>query len=285
MELCESAMRIAISVDMEGISGTVSFKQIVASNPEFQRAQRLATGDVNAAIAGAREAGATRFFIHDTHWLDEINVLVDELDGDVEYVGGQPLLLWEGLSADYDAAFLIGYHARSGQPAIMSHVFTDLVCDVRLNGRPAGEGALAAALAGYYGIPTVLVTGDDWVAAEMRAWCPAIETAQTKVSITRYAARCLPLDEARFNIREAACRAMSGLAAHKPLRIEPPISLDVRWRNTQTARSVALMPGIEIVEAETTRFVGADYAQVDRALKAMLHIALSPLNAGHVQMP
>ena len=73
-------MRIAISVDMEGISGTVSFKQFVAGNPQFERAQRLATADVNAAIVGAREAGATRFFVHDTHWLDEINLLLEELD-------------------------------------------------------------------------------------------------------------------------------------------------------------------------------------------------------------
>lgn len=158
-------MRIAISVDMEGISGTVSFKQIVAGNPEFERAQRLATADVNAAIAGAREAGATRFFIHDTHWLDQINLLIDELDESAEYVGGQPLLLWEDLDANYGAAFLIGYHARAGQSGIMSHVFSDLICDIRLNGRSVGEGMLAAALAGYYGIPTILVTGDDHVSA------------------------------------------------------------------------------------------------------------------------
>jgi D-amino peptidase len=278
-------MRIAISVDMEGISGTVSFKQIVAGNPEFQRAQRLATGDVNAAIAGAREAGATRFFIHDTHWLDEINVLVDELEDGVEYVGGQPLLLWEGLSADYEAAFLIGYHSRAGQPAVMSHVFADLLCDVRLNGRPAGEGTLAAALAGYYDIPTVLVSGDDVVCADMRMWCPTIETAQTKTSITRYATRCLPLREARANITEAARRAVAGLATHIPLKLETPISLEVRWRNNQTARSVALMPGVRLIDPDVTQFLDDDYAQVDRALKAMLHIALSPLNAGQVQMP
>ena len=83
-------MRIAISVDMEGISGTVSFKQIVAGNPEFERAQRLATADVNAAIAGAREGGATGFVVYDTHWLDAINLLIDELDDSAEYVGGQP---------------------------------------------------------------------------------------------------------------------------------------------------------------------------------------------------
>lgn len=278
-------MRIAISVDMEGISGTVSFKQIVAGNPEFQRAQQLATGDVNAAISGAREAGATRFVIHDTHWLDEINVLVDELDDDTEYVGGQPLLLWEELGPDYDAAFLVGYHARAGQPAIMSHVFTDLISEVRLNSRPAGEGALAAALAGHYGIPTVLVTGDDRVADEMREWCPTIETARTKVSISRYAARCLPLGEARANIRNAARRGVAGLANHRPLRIEPPITLDVRWRNDHTTRSVALMPCVERIDADTTRFVSDDYAQVDRTLKAMLHVALSPLNAGAIQMP
>jgi D-amino peptidase len=278
-------MRIAISVDMEGISRTVSFSQIVAGNPEFERAQRLATADVNAAVAGAREAGATRFFLHDTHWLDEINVLLDELDDDVEYVGGQPLLLWEDLGAGCAAAFLIGYHARAGLPGIMSHVFSDLICDVRLNGRSVGEGVLAAALAGYYDIPTILVTGDDQVCAEMREWCPAIQTAQTKVSITRYAARCLPLKEARANIREAARRAVAALADHPPLRVPPPISLEIDWRNNQTARSVALMPGVEQVGLESTRFVHDDFAQVDRVIKAMLHIALSPLNAGHVQMP
>ena len=278
-------MRIAISVDMEGISGTVSFKQIVAGNPEFERGQRLATADVNAAIAGAREAGATRFFIHDTHWLDQINLLIDELDESAEYVGGQPLLLWEDLDANYGAAFLIGYHARAGQPGIMSHVFSDLICDIRLNGRSVGEGTLAAALAGYYGIPTILVTGDDYVCADMQAWCPAIETAETKVSITRYATRCLPVEEARANIRQAARRAVAGLADHKPLKIQPPITLEVRWRNNQTARSVALMPGVDIKDQETTRFVHDDFAEVYRALKAMLHIALSSLNAGYLQMP
>ena len=278
-------MRIAISVDMEGISGVVSFKQITSGSAEFARAQRLATADVNAAIAGAREAGATRFVLHDTHSLDEINLLVEELDDSAEYVGGQPLLLWEDLGVDYDAAFLIGYHGRAGQAAIMSHVFTDLICDVRLNGKSVGEGVLAAALAGRYGIPAALVSGDDAVCAEMRNWCPTIEIAQTKVSITRYAARCLPLKEARANIRDAARRAVAGLAEHSPLRLEQPTSLDVRWRNNQTARSVALMPGVELVDQDTTRFADDDYAQVDRVMKAMLHIALSPLNAGGAQMP
>jgi len=92
-------VRIAISVDMEGISGVVSFKQIEADSPEFQRSQRLATADINAAIAGARAAGATRFFIHDTHSLDQVNLLIDELDDRAEYIGGQPILLWEELVA------------------------------------------------------------------------------------------------------------------------------------------------------------------------------------------
>jgi D-amino peptidase len=278
-------MRIAISVDMEGISGTVSFKQLVGGNPEFQRAQRLATGDVNSAIAGAREAGATRFFIHDTHWLDQINVIIEELDESAEYVGGQPLLLWEGLGAEYDAVFLIGYHARAGQAGIMSHVYSDVIRDVRLNGKLAGEGAFAAALAGHYGIPTVLVTGDDQVCAEMRSWCPAIERAVTKVSITRYAVRCLPVRESQTNIREAARQAVAGLANHAPLKIPSPVTLEVDWRNNQTARSVALIPAIEQTDSETTRFIHSDFAEVDRALKAMLHIALSPLNAGQQPMP
>jgi D-amino peptidase len=278
-------VRIAISVDMEGISGIVSFKQVEADSPEFQRAQRLATADVNSAIAGAREAGATRFFVYDTHSLDQINLLIDELDDSAEYIGGQPMLLWEALSADYDAALLIGYHGRAGLVSIMSHVYSDLFCDVRLNGKPAGEGVLAAALAGHYEIPTILVTGSDHACLEMQEWCPGIETVETKVSLSRYAARCLPLKETWANIREAARRAVAGLPNYTPLKIDSPITLEVRWRNHQTARSVALMPGVEQTGQETTSFTHEEYAEVDRVLKAMLHIVVSPLNAGRVQVP
>jgi D-amino peptidase len=144
---------------------------------------------------------------------------------------------------------------------------------------------LAAALAGCYDIPTILVSGDDYVCADMREWCPTIETAQAKVSITRYATRCLPLNEARTNIKEAARRAVAGLENHKPLKIQTPVTLEVRWRNNQTARSVALMPGVEQKGLETTSFTHDDFAEVDRVMKAMLHIALSPLNAGQAQMP
>ena len=273
-------MRIAISVDMEGISGTVSFKQITENTPEFARAQRLATADVNAAIAGARQAGAARFFIHDTHSLNQINLLIDQLDDTAEYVGGQPLLLWQDLTADYDAVFLIGYHGRAGQPGIMSHLYSDLLRDVRLNGTPVGEGIFTAGMAGYYNLPAILVTGDDYACADLRRWCPTIETAQTKTSLTRYAVRCLPVKEAQSNIKEAAQRAVAGLANHQPLKIETPTTLEVRWNNNQTARSVALMPSVELDGLDVTRFTHADFAEVDRCLKAMLHIAVSPINGG-----
>jgi D-aminopeptidase len=78
---------------------------------------------------------------------------------------------------------------------------------------------------------------------------------------------------------------VAGVADHKPLKIQAPITLEVRWRNQQTARSVALMPGVDQRGQEATSFTRDDFAKVDRALKAMLHIALSPLNAGHLQMP
>lgn len=278
-------MRIAITVDLEGISGTVSFKQVREGHPEFERAMRLATDDVNAAIAGAREAGATRFFVQDTHGLNQINLLIDELDKDAEYVGGQPLILWESLDANYDAAFLVGYHGRAGQPDIMSHVYSDMLCDVRINDRPVGEAVIAAGLAGYYDIPSILVTGTDTVCAEMKEWCPVIETAVTKISLTRFATRCLPVLESRANIKAAAQRAVAGLENHAPLKFKPPLTLQVRWRNHQTALSVAQIPEVEFDGGEITRYTHKDFAVIDRALKAMFYIAVSPVNAGLAQVP
>jgi D-aminopeptidase len=95
----------------------------------------------------------------------------------------------------------------------------------------------------------------------------------------------LPVKESQANIKEAARRAVAGLTKHKPLKVEAPVTLEVRWRNHQTARSVALMPGVELADLETTHFSHADFAEVDRVLKAMLYIAVSPINGGNLQLP
>jgi len=284
-------MRIVISLDIEGCSGVASLRETgyprepigdPQANPDYLTARRWLTGDVNAAVEGALEAGATAFVLHDSHGLDYRNVILDELHPSVEVVRGAPIIFYEcdDLATSYDATFLIGMHARAGQAGILSHVLDwPLVQEVRINGRPVGESQLSAAVAGYYGIPTVLVTGDDVVCAEMAEWMHGqVETAIVKTSLSRYAARCLPLPVARQRIREAAYRAVKRIPQARPVLFERPITLEVDTVDRQIARYISWMPGIEYDGNCTVCYTNHDFLSIYKALLAVFWMLQSRLN-------
>jgi D-amino peptidase len=284
-------VRIIISADMEGASGIVTgsetgYPRRRLDNPEaavdYLTGRKWLTGDVNAAVEGAIEAGATSFVLHDSHGDDYRNVILDDLNPAVEVVRGAPITLfeYEDLDRTYDAAFLIAMHARAGQPAILSHVFSwPLLREVRINGLPAGESQLSAALAGYYGIPTVLITGDDIACEEMKAFTGGqIETAVVKRALSRYAARCAPLAIARDCIRRAACRAVKRIGEIAVCRYEPPITLEVDFNDRQIAWYVSWMPGVRYNGDSTVSFTNNDFLCVFKALLAMFWIAASRLS-------
>jgi D-amino peptidase len=284
-------MKILISVDMEGASGIVTSRETgyprravgdPEATPDYLAARRWLTGDVNAAVEGAIEAGATTFVLHDSHGLDYRNVILDELHPAVEVVRGMPVIFYEpdDLDAGYDAAFLIAMHARAGRPGVLSHVLDwPRLREVRINGQPAGESQLTAALAGHFDIPTVLITGDDVVCEEMKTWTGGqIETAAVKHSLSRYAVRCLPLATARERIRQAACRAVKRIGEIQPSRYEPPITLEVDLDDRQIARYVSWMPQVGYDGDCTVSYTGGDFLSIYKALLAMFWIATSGLN-------
>ena len=284
-------MRILLSVDMEGVSGVVSSRetgyprQVIGDpqiTPDYLNGQRWLTADINAAVEGAMEAGATSFVVHDTHGLDYRNVLMEELNPAVEMVKGLPVIFYEyeDLDNSYDAAFLIGMHARAGEPGVISHVLDwPLIREVRINGQPVGESEITIALSSYYGIPTVLITGDDLICDEVHTWTHnQIETAVVKKSLTRYAAHCLSLPVARERIRQAAKRAVERIGEIEPRTFASPITLEVDFSEPQIARYMAWMPGgVTYNGRYTASFTGDDFLKVYQVLLAMLHIASSRL--------
>ena len=280
-------MRIVISADIEGASGVVSYRELGHPGGEpvatdYQTARQWLTDDINAAVEGAMEAGATSFVVHDSHGLDQGNILLDGLHPAVEVVRGRPVIFYEeaDLARGYDGAFMIAMHSRAGQAAILSHILSwPLLWEVRLNGEPAGEAQFTMALAGAYGIPTVLITGDDQVCLDIQRWSGGqIEAAVVKYSLSRYAARCLPLIEARERIRIAAQRAVGRLQQAKPFTLTGPVTLEVAFNDREVARCVAWMPKVGYDGERTVRFVGDDFLRAYRALLAMFWIATSRLN-------
>ena len=271
-------MRILIAVDLEGASGVVSLQELGADAAgRYLEARRWLTGDVNAAIEGAMEAGADAFVAHDAHGNDARNLLLDDLHPALEVVAGRPLMLLEeaDLARGYDGCFLIGMHARAGAGGVLSHALDwALVRQVRLNGRPVGESELTVSLAAAYDIPTVLITGDDQVCLDVQRWSAgSIEAAVVKYALSRYAARCLPLIEARERIRTAAARAVQRLAQARPQRVSTPILLEVEFSEREPARCAAHMPQVAYDGDCTLSFATEDYRLVYRALLAMLWCA------------
>jgi D-amino peptidase len=232
------------------------------------------TSEANAAIEGALAAGATRILVNDSHWLMR-NLLAEDLHPAAELLSGGPKLrsMVEGIELGFDAAVLVGYHAMAGTAhAVIDHTYTSIVHQVRLNGRPAGELAINAALVGTYGVPIAMVTGDQALAAEARALLgDGVETVIVKHAVGRFAARSVAPSESCRRIREGASAALH--RGHAPLVLERPVRLEVEFALTQMADMAELVPGSVRTGGRTIEYVHEDYREAFRAWRALYNLA------------
>jgi D-amino peptidase len=271
-------MRVYISVDMEGIAGVAHEDQTDPIDPrhagEYNRFRRLMTNEANAAIAGAMQSGATGILVNDSHWLMR-NLLAEELDPAAELLSGGPkrLSMVEGIDGGFDAAMFIGYHARAGTGhATIDHTYTSRVYEARINGRPVGELALNAAMAGVHGVPVALVSGDQALAAEARGVLGNhVETVVVKEAVGRFAVRSLAPAVACERIRTGAAKALA--TRHPPFTFPAPMRLEVDFTLTQMADMAELVPGSTRTAGRTVGFTGDDYGEVFRAWRAMYNLA------------
>ena len=268
-------MKVFISIDMEGISGVVSAEQCTPDNPEYERARLLMTQEANAAILGARAAGATEVVVSDSHGSMR-NLLIEELDtwADLVYGSPKPFGMMEGLDDSFGVVFLVGYHARAGTlNAILDHTYSSRsVNHVELNGRPVGEIGLNAALAGVHGVPVGLVTGDQAATAEAAALLgPALQTVTVKRAVGNQAAICLHPEEVQSLIRQAAEHAISSEVP--PLKLETPVGLRMQLKSSLMADYASLVPGARRLDGYTVEYAHEDYLTVYRTFRAMVRLA------------
>jgi D-amino peptidase len=269
-------VKLLISADMEGIAGVVVGDQTLSTHPEYARFRKLMTAEVNAAVQGALSAGAGPIVVADSH-ASMTNLLIEELDPAVELIsgGGRPLGMMHGIEAGVDAVFLIGYHAASGTgAAVLEHTWSGRVMALRLNGQEVGETGFNAALAGAYGAPVVLVSGDRAVTEEARALLGPIETVAVKEGITRISARCLHPQVAQERIRQAAARALAGgIARPAPWVLATPVTVQIAFRRATEADYAALTPGSRRLDGRTVEWTGPDMPATYRTAQAMMLLA------------
>lgn len=269
-------MKVYISADMEGISGVVDFEQtyIKGEAKEYDRARTLMTDEVNAAIEGALAAGATEVLVNDAHGSMR-NILLEKLNPGAELVSGspKPLSMMQGIDEGTDVAFFIGYHAQAGSTyGTLGHTYSGRVYSVTLNGQPVGELGINAALAGHFGVPVVLVTGDQTLVGEARALLGEVETVAVKQSYGLTAARSLPPSKVHELIRQAAGRAVD--RGGMPLVLDKPITLTASFLRPVQAEMAELIPGVQRVDGRTISFVHEDMLTLYRAWRAMISLAM-----------
>lgn len=254
-------MKVYISADMEGATGVTHPQDVIPGRERYDYFRKLLTNDVNAAIEGAAQAGATDFLVNEAH--DGMrNILLDDLDERAGVIVGsrKPLSMMEGFEGS-DVVFFVGYHAMAGVDGVMSHTFhTPLaVVAVELNGEPCSEARMNAALAGTKGIPVGLVTGDDVTCEEAKSLYAGVKTARVKTSIDRYTARCVHPKKAVEAIRREAGAAVERSSWLEPYTLEAPYTFTVEFATASTAAGVMFFPQIERVDDRRVSITHDDY--------------------------
>ena len=270
-------MRLYISCDMEGTAGVCSWKQCDPSDAhEYPVFRRYMTREVRAAIEGARDGGAETIVVNDSHWSMH-NLILDELpqDGALRIVSGapKPWSMMQGLDRAADAVFFTGYHAKAGDCATLAHTFSESVYSVSVNGRPCSEALLNAALAGSYGVPVVLVTGDRSIVEEVTREMPWAIGVTVKDAIGFSSVNSLTPKAACEAIRIGAREAVQRLGHARPFTFEPPLELTIETAGVEHADFIELMPGFERIGGRTVRFSSNDYPQLLQAFIAATRIA------------
>lgn len=239
-------MKIYISTDIEGTSGIVDWNQVLGEGPEYQYGRGLLMDEVNAAIDGAADAGATEFVVNDSHAAMR-NLLPRELHGSATLITGKhkPLYMMQGLDAGFDAIFFIGYHGSIGhERAILSHSYNPrAIWEARLNGTVVGESGINALVAAQFGVPIALVTGDQATADEAREIAPTAELVVVKDSISRFAASNLHPQQACTLIRAGASRAIQHLAEQQPPQLPAANELELTFLTADMAEMACWVQG------------------------------------------
>ena len=270
-------LKVLISVDMEGISNIVHSDQTTPGTPEYGAARKWMAQDVNAAVAGAIEAGATEIVVNDSHGSMR-NIDPGDLDSRASLITGspKPLSMMQGIDSSFQACLLIGYHAKAGTAdAILDHtISSSVVRSIRVNGIEMPELGLNAAIAGYYGVPVILVSGDAAVCRQTTEILGKdIVTVQVKEAIGRLAAKLLPWSESLRLIKEGTKAALSRVGAVKPFRFSSPYSFELGYHVSAQADMGAMIPGVMRLDARTLSFVANDYIEGFQKLRAMINIA------------
>lgn len=260
-------MRTFIIADLEGVGGVVCADEKKISSQEYQRICSLQIREINAAIVGARDGGATKIIVRDFHG-NMRNIDHAALQADVELITGS---LTSQIGAEFgvlaepcDIVFLLGFHSPIGTGYGISLGQMNQVMSIEINGRTYGEVGVLAAVAGHYSIPVGLVTGDETLIDTVHELLPGTKTVTTKYSYSPMAARCIHPQQIYQDIRNAAKEAIMRADEIPPYVIDPwipgeePIRLTASFSRSTLCDIAEWIPGVERVDSHRISLVAVN---------------------------
>lgn len=265
----DDGLKIFISADMEGVVGAVTGEQLSPGGFEYERFRGFMTAEVNAAIDAARAAGATEFVIADAHGNGQ-NLLIEQLPDDVTIVRSWPreLSMMGGIDDTFDGVIFIGYHSSTGNTrGVRAHTMSSAtITSVRLNGIEMTEGSINAAMAGHYGVPVIMVSGDDVAVAENQVLIGDIEGAVVKWAKGFHSAETLTPEAAYEVIRTRTASAISRINDFEPYVLDTPIELELSLKHYRPVEVLSYLPNVERINSHTIRYTGEDIIEISNFL-------------------
>jgi D-amino peptidase len=260
-------VRVHVISDMEGVAGIVRWQQTTGGEKLYDEGRILYTEEINAAVRGAKAAGATEIVVMDCHGAGgayDFNSLVpDLLHPDCEYVVQHEWTEYTGfLESGCDAALFIGMHAMAGtSDGVLSHTVSGQAWqNLRFNGTLVGETGINAALCGRWGVPVVLVTGDRAVCREGRELLgDGLTTVEVKEGLGRFSARMLTPSRARKLIEEGAKKSLSDLSAVAPYDPGKPCEIEIDFTSPDRLQEYANRKGVEVTGPRSIVVRGDDW--------------------------
>ena len=247
--------KVFISADMEGISGISASDQLSAAGAEYGRSRKMMADDVNAAIRGARAGGATAILVNDSHGSMR-NLRLEDLEAGVSLISHsfKRSGMMEGLDDSFDAAIFVGYHAKAGHPGgLFAHTGSGVVRDVRVNGVSMGEGGLNTTVAAWYGVPVVLVTGDDVAVKQVAEIATSAKTVAVKRAINPRAVELRAFKDAHADIERAARDGVAGAKKFPPRR-DASYRVEVQFQDIAIPEVAENLPAMQRPAPDTIAF-------------------------------
>ena len=264
--------KIFISADLEGVVGAVTSEQLGPNGFEYNRFREFMTAEVNAAINAARAAGATEILIADSHGNGQ-NLLIEKLPKDVKLIRSwpRPLGMMEGIDSSFDGVIFTGYHASTdNMEGVRAHTFSSAsFTSIKVNGKVMTEGSWNAAVAGEFGVPVIMVAGDDTAVNEVKALIGNAEGAIVKESISFHSAKSLHPEAAYDLITKKTSYAVKNIKKYKPYKIKGPVTVSVSFKHYQPSQILAYLPMFKRTDSHTIEFKAKNMVEASHIMRVV----------------